>query len=181
MNIYITGASGTGKTTLANKLALEFDMEVSPSVARTSPYEMGTAENQSYVASKVWQQCKTSENSIITRTPMDVLAFSSVWGHDTYMDRFRSMSFCGDNNIILFCPLYWQPKEDGFRPTDMAELKRVNNIIRDFLEDTGTEYYTVKNEPVDYRVQSVIQYLDTVSYKIEKENYDAPVPIQNRN
>ena len=180
MNIYLTGASGTGKTTLANALAGEVNMTVAPSVARTSPYQMGSAENQNYVGSKVWQQCKTSTNSIVTRTPLDVLAFSSVWGHDTYMDRFRSAEFCNDGNVILFCPLYWQPQEDGFRPTDMAELKRVNNTIRDFLECTGAEYYNVLDEPVDYRVQSVIQYLDTVSYKIEKENYDAPVPIQNR-
>lgn len=180
MNIYLTGASGTGKSTLANALASKLDMQVSPSVARQSPYEMGSAENQSYVGSKVWHQIKTSDNSIVTRTPLDVLAFSSLWGHDTYMDRYRSADFCSQGNIILFCPLYWQPEDDGFRPTDMAELKRVNNLIRDFLECTGAEYYTVLNEPVDYRVQSVIQYLETVSYKIEKEKHDAPVPIQNR-
>lgn len=179
MNIYLTGASGTGKSTLANGLAIELGMEVAPSVARTSPYEMGSAENQSYVGSKVWHQIKTSDNSIVTRTPLDVLAFSSIWGHDTYMDRYRSAEFCSQGNIILFCPLYWQPEDDGFRPTNMAELKRVNNIIHDFLECTAAEYYVVRNEPVDYRIQSVIQYLDTVSYKIEKEQHNAFVPVQN--
>lgn len=177
MNIYLTGASGTGKSTLAQGLSDVLGLQVSPSVARLSPHEMGTAENQAYVGGKVWHQCKNAQDSIVTRTPLDVLAFSSIWGHDTYMDRYRSAEFCSQGNIILFCPLYWQPEDDGFRPTNMAELKRVNHIIREFLESTGAEYYNVLNEPVDYRVQSVIQYLDTVSYK--KENNNAIVSIQN--
>jgi|SRR6478752_10150367 len=162
MNIYITGASGTGKTTLATELSRKLDLPVATSVARTSPYKMGTWDNQKYISDAVNNQCHALDEHIVTRTPLDVLAFTTVWRYDTHEDRMRSAEFVTKRPVILYCPSYWAPEDDGFRPTDIEDHYCVDRVIREFLEYSGADFYTVLNEPVKQRSENAIKFIRRV-------------------
>lgn len=161
-NIYITGASGTGKTSLANALSVSLDMPVAVSVARTSPHKMGTYENQRYVSRAIMNQHVSLDNHIITRTPLDALAFTSVWRYDTHEDRVASFDFLGSNPILIYCPSYWTPEDDGFRPTNPEEQQQVDRVISEFLEFSGAKYYRALYEPVEARCKHTIEFIRKV-------------------
>jgi hypothetical protein len=164
MNIFMTGASGTGKTSLAVELCLRLGLDEAPSVSRTSPYEMGSQDMQDYVMHCVDYQCRTASQAVISRTPIDVYAYSRLWGLERKKPAAVAKRFLDSDAIILYLPKYWEPEDDGFRPLEGQD--EVDQIIAEALIDSGNwdRIYTVENEDVTDRADNVIQWLNSKNY-----------------
>lgn len=167
MNIYMTGASGTGKTMLATALSDRLGMYESPSVARTSPYKMKTQICQDYVMHCVDYQCRWLDEAVISRTPIDVFAYSYVWDLQLKQAVDVAIRFLEDNPIVLYLPKYWPTPSDGFRPTEGQD--RVDRAIEygllTFYNYAGIDkeeanLYTVQHESVSDRADHVIEWMN---------------------
>lgn len=164
MNLYLTGASGVGKTSLADELSNRLAMPVAESVARTSPYAMRSESNQEYVTHTVEYQCNSLDQHIITRTPLDVLGYNEVWGV-TLSTTYESVErFIASQPPVVYLPIFWEPEDDGFRPTSMAEMKQVDAVIHARLYWSDVDYFRVGEESVDSRADHVIEWLNSNNY-----------------
>lgn len=164
MNLYMAGASGTGKTSLANALSDRLAMPVAESVARTSPYDMKTESNQEYVTATVEYQCRTLDQHIVTRTPLDVLGYNEAWGV-TLGRTYESVErFIDSHPVVIYLPIYWDAPEDGFRPTDMFEMKKVDAVIHARLYWSDVDFFRLTNESIDSRADHVIEWLNSNNY-----------------
>src|SRR5574338_650632 len=159
MNIYMTGASGTGKTSLAQGLCGRLALNEAPSVARTSPYKMRTQECQDYVMHCVDYQCRTATQSVVTRTPIDVYGYSFVWQLDFVPPLVVSHRFLRTHPILLYLPKYWEPEDDGFRPLEKQDS--VDEAITWALQKFEADYFTIQNESVADRADHVIEWLSS--------------------
>ena len=164
MNLYMAGASGTGKTSLAEVLSDRLAMPIADSVARTSPYPFKTEDNQEYVTATVEYQCLSLDQHIITRTPLDVLGYNEAWGvtlERTYQSVER---FIDSDPVVIYFPIYWDAPEDGFRPTDMRDMRQVDSVIHARLYWSDVDYFRLGNESIDSRADHVIEWLNSNNY-----------------
>lgn len=166
MNIYMTGASGTGKTSLAKELCVRLGMNEAPSVARTSPYKMGSQIFQDYVMHCVDYQCLTAKQSVVTRTPIDVLAYSMVHKLAQIAPFNAAERFISTKPILLYLPKYWEPEDDGFRPTDNQD--NVDEYISTFIQLVGPDdwdgLHVVGEESIEQRADNVVYWLKERGY-----------------
>lgn len=141
MNIYMSGAHGTGKTTTAKIITEKTGMTVLPSASRNSPYEQGTYDHQDYVMDQVWKRCLRHDNTIHERTPFDVYAYTNamhvealVEKHRMKIDAFaRSIKQRGES--LFYFPITFELHLDEFRPDEMMQLT-VDSIMRHHIERT---------------------------------------------
>jgi hypothetical protein len=159
VNIYFTGASGTGKTTLANLLAPEYDMKVMPSISRSSPHPIGGTEHQQYISEKLFRLAMQDQNAVFDRTPLDVVGYDLAYGFPELATQstLYATVWKRTNPILIYFPVYWTPEDDGFRPTDEKTTTTVDLSIR--VQLTGLEYLTVENESPELRLKSVMEYI----------------------
>lgn len=165
MNIYMTGSSGVGKTTLAQELCNCIGLTEAPSVARTSPYKMRTQLCQDYVMHCVDYQCRTATQSVVTRTPIDVYGYSKTWRLEAIEPLQRSYAFLETQPILLYLPKYWEPADDGFRPLEKQDIvdRQIRTVLENYTYINGLKpkYYTVRDESVADRADHVIEWLSS--------------------
>lgn len=156
--IYFTGSSGQGKTTLANLLSKRLDLPVIDGVSRNSPHPQGTDENQQYLSHEIAHLCGAL-SGIHCRTPLDVAAYTHALKLYSPMDTQHVKSFLASWPVVIYFPMVLSIENDGFRPTDVEMNKCVDKWIRSYLNDSGVAFLTLKKEsPLD-RVESVVKFL----------------------
>lgn len=172
VNIYFTGASGTGKTTLATMLAAEYGMKVMPSISRNSPYPIGSTEHQEYISEELFRRAMEDQNAVFDRTPLDVVGYDLAYGFPelSLQSTLYATVWKRTSPILIYFPVYWQPEDDGFRPTDEKTTTTVDLTIRAQL--AGLEYLTMDNESPELRLKSAVEYINS------REAFNADLRIQ---
>lgn len=172
MNIFMTGASGTGKTSLAKELCERLGLREASSVSRTSPYGMRTQIHQDYVMHGVDMQCITARESVVTRTPIDVYAYSWIWDLEHVVPLAVATRFLLTKPILLYLPKYWEPEDDGVRPLDgQDDVDATIKFTIDHFQPVGFEYFTAKDNCIEDRASDVIEWL------IERNLLNASISI----
>lgn len=166
MNIYMTGASGTGKTTTANMLSEHYNLPVYPSITRNSPWPMGSVDHQVYIRNIMYNLTQTQDNTIFDRCPIDIIGYDV--GYKMKREFQRSMSLADawirEKPIILYFPYFWEPEDDGFRPTDETLARCVDGVISNYLWSREVEFLYMPNMSPRERLDLAVDYIDSKGY-----------------
>ncbi len=134
--IAFTGASGTGKTTLAKYLAESLALEVNPigsrSVAKAmgfdSPYDVDAAGKRSEFQRRLLEEKRAWENehdSFVTdRTTIDNLAYTALHNVESIYEETIASVLDGFERYthVFFCPIdsFCSPGDDPARVSSLA-------------------------------------------------------------
>ena len=111
--LYFTGSSGTGKTTLSLSVAPMLKLSIVDGISRSSPYLQGSDDHQQYVSRRVFRKCICQKKSIHCRTPIDVMAYTTVNNAHSPMDEQHCKLFAAINPVVIYFPMLPDIEDDG--------------------------------------------------------------------
>lgn len=159
--IWLSGSSGTGKSTTGRILAKKLGLELIDGVSRGSKFDMHTLEHQQYMSNTIFG-LRGKNNFVSCRSPLDVLAYSVAFNiNNMAMDSLHSFLFAKSNPTIIYFPYgHLNIEDDGFRPISPVLNRQVDSEIKKQLDYYKVEYYEVKKESANSRANSIIKYLE---------------------
>lgn len=145
----VCGAPGVGKTTLAKavrrRLAAEGrEPEDLPEVARLITAkgvkidkEMGEADYDAFLQAYAERDAAPRGLAVADRTPVDHYSYVEVNGNTSENVRQRHRQAAVDGirryNVLLYLPIQFPLRRDGFRTTDPGYQRRLDTSIRTLL------------------------------------------------
>ncbi len=160
MKIAFVGSFSTGKTTLANLFAREWDVPLLPEVAREVVQlgfpldQSATAETETLIFLKQWRAEAVHERFVADRSVYDVLAYAD-WvmehndptrkeNHLWYESReIATMDLRSRYDHVFYLPIEFPIVLDGLRPDDTGFQADIDGRIRALLESEDVAYETL--------------------------------------
>ncbi|MEW6155038.1 MAG: ATP-binding protein [Actinomycetota bacterium] len=160
MKIAFVGSFSTGKTTLANLFAREWDYPLLPEVAR-QVVELGfpldqsaTAETEALIFLKQWRAEMSHERFVADRSIYDVLAYADWVMENQDGDRKENHLWYESREIatydlrarydhVFYLPVEFPIVLDGLRPDDPAFQADIDRRIRHLLETADVSFHTL--------------------------------------
>ena len=165
MKVAFVGSFSTGKTTLANLFAREWDYPLLPEVAR-QVVELGfaldqsaTAETETLIFLKQWRAEASHERFVADRSIYDVLAYAE-WvmehndatrkeNHLWYESREIALSdLRARYDHVFYLPIEFPIVLDGLRPDDTGFQADIDRRIRHLLDTGDVSYRTLTGSVV---------------------------------
>lgn len=171
MKIAFVGSFSTGKTTLANLFAREWDFPLLPEVAREVVQlgfpldQSATAETETLIFLKQWRAEATHERFVADRSIYDVLAYAD-WvmenqdaerkeNHLWYESRaIATMDLRARYDHVFYLPVEFPIVLDGLRPDDSAFQADIDRRITDLLGAADVAFSSLTG-PVEARQEQV--------------------------
>lgn len=177
MRITITGASGTGKSTLAELLSDRLQLPLIPELARVICQEKGFSrigeipDQEQFKLEVLLRQIEAErklEAFIADRSVLDCWILWQRWNicsamtYDTEKIYDLTRAHVPGYTHVVYIPPLIQPVEDGFRWTDPDYTKQVDRIVRMTLYELGLvdRTLTVTTDNVEDRIHEVLSWLD---------------------
>ena len=170
MKVAFVGSFSTGKTTLANLFAREWDYPLLPEVAR-EVVELGfpldqraTAETETLIFLKQWRAEASHDHFVADRSLYDVLAYAD-WvmehqdgvrkeNHLWYESReIAVFDLRARYDHVFYLPIEFPIVLDGLRPDDTAFQADIDRRIRHLLEAADVTFHTLTGSVEDRRAQ----------------------------
>jgi len=165
------GSFSTGKTTLANLFAREWDLPLLPEVARQVvelgfPLDMSaTAETETLIFLKQWRAEASHDAFVADRSVYDVLAYADWVMEHQDQSRKENHLWWESREIALldlrarydhvfYLPIEFPIVLDGLRPDDTAFQADIDRRIVHLLETNDVDHHTLTGS-VEARQQEV--------------------------
>lgn len=178
--ITITGASGVGKTVLADKLATALNIPLLQETARLVCSEMGyerigdIPDQEGFKRDVLEKQIalEAAHSSFVAdRSAIDVWILWQRWNicsamtYDTEFIYNKVQQHAKTYTHIIHIPPLFEPTEDGFRWTEPDYIKQIDRITRMTLFDLGVNdrTFSVSSNVPEQRVQEVLQWLESTT------------------
>jgi nicotinamide riboside kinase len=160
VKVAFVGSFSTGKTTLANLFAREWDLPLLPEVAR-QVVELGfaldmsaTAETETLIFLKQWRAEASHERFVADRSIYDVLAYAEWVMEHNDASRKENHLWYESREIALFdlrarydhvfyLPIEFPIVLDGLRPDDVSFQADIDRRIRHLLDSGDVSYLTL--------------------------------------
>ena len=155
--IILTGAQGTGKTTLMNALAVDGTRTLS--IARDTANELGwppaddqVETYQKDLFAKALKTLSSKKNYISDRGLTCIAAYtfdgvlSEKVAKKTADNQYLKLQkFHQDNPdvLVVYVPIEFEIEDDGLRPADTAYQEKIDFFIKNILDTAGVKYITV--------------------------------------
>lgn len=168
MNIYMSGAHGTGKSTTARLIAKQTRFGLLPSASRSSPYEHGTFDHQEFVMNQVYKRCAIYDESIQERTPFDVYAYTRVMHLEQLLEKHRmkidafARALTNQGDVLFYFPITFPLQADGVRPDETMQ-REVDSTMRYHIKRTGTPCIVVPSGTPEERADFILKELSNAS------------------
>lgn len=166
--IVLTGAQGTGKTTLMNALAADGTRTLS--IARETANELGwppaddqVETYQKDLFAKALKALSSKKDYISDRGLTCIAAYtfdaalSEKIAKETADNQYIKMQEFHQNNpdvLIVYTPIEFAIEDDGLRSVDVEYQDRIDFLIKNILDTSGVKYITVTGT-VEERVAQV--------------------------
>ena len=154
--IVLTGAQGTGKTTLMNELAKDGTRAINH--IRKTAVENGldiataTEEGQKIYFKTLKKELSSKKSYVSDRGLTCVAAYTfdkAITGDITkktadkqYMDLVKFHTENPDV-LLVYVPVEFAPEDDGERSTDVVFQEKIDFLIKNILETSGVDFITV--------------------------------------
>lgn len=173
--IILTGAQGTGKTTLMNALATDGTKTLS--IAREQAIEAGwspeTGSSEDYqkkLYASLLKAISSKKNYISDRGLSCVAAYTfngaisgSISKKTADNQYIKLVKFHTENPdvLLVYLPIEFELEEDGTRNADKADQKKMDFLIKNLLDTSGVNYITATGS-VEERVKQIEDALKTL-------------------
>lgn len=170
--IVLTGAQGTGKTTLMNALAADGTRTFS--IAREVATELGwppaedqVEEYQKNLFAKAVKSLSSKKNYISDRGLTCIAAYTfdgvlqeKVTKKTADNQYLKLQKFHQDNPdvLVVYTPIEFAIEDDGLRSTSVEDQQKIDFLIKNILDTAGINYITVTGS-VEERVAQVEEAL----------------------
>lgn len=178
--ITVTGASGVGKTVLAEKLAAALGLSLIPETARLLCSEMGHArigdipDQEGFKRAVLDRQIDVEsehEGFVADRSAIDCWILWQRWNicsamtFDTEAFYERTKAHAENYTHIIYVPPLFEPQDDGFRWIEPDYIKQLDRITRTTLYDFDLwpRTFTVSSADLDSRVADVVSWIGAQS------------------
>ncbi|MGH7194889.1 MAG: ATP/GTP-binding protein, partial [Candidatus Saccharimonadales bacterium] len=175
--IVITGASGVGKTSLANVLAEKLQLSLIPEVARRLCHQMGyrnpteIPDQQSFRQAVLDEQIieeRAQSQFVSDRSTIDCWVLWQRWQICSAMtyDSEAYYNTCRDHaktyTHVIYVPPMFTPPDDEFRWTEPDYVKQIDRIIRLTLYDWSLldRKFTISCDGPEARAAAVAAWLN---------------------
>ncbi len=177
--IAVTGASGVGKTSLAELLSRHLELDLIPELSRALCIQQGYSSpveipDQMQFRREVLDAQILAESSlerfVADRCSVDCWVLWERWQQcsamtydtESYYAKCRQNA-CKYDSIIYVPPLFSTP-EDGFRWTDKDYIRQIDRLTRLALYDWGLldRTYTITLDGLEARVLEFMRWLDSL-------------------
>ncbi|MDP8936736.1 MAG: ATP-binding protein [Actinomycetota bacterium] len=170
MKTAFVGSFSTGKTTLANLFAREWDVPLLPEVAREVVQlgfpldQSATAETETLIFLKQWRAEAVHPDFVADRSIYDVLAYAD-WvmehndpgrkeNHLWYEARqIALLDLRARYDAVFYLPIEFPIVLDGLRPDDTAFQADVDRRIQGLLEHEDVLFHTLSGSVEDRQEQ----------------------------
>ena len=170
MKVAFIGAFSTGKTTLANLFAHEWDYPLLPEVAR-QVVELGfpldqsaTAETETLIFLKQWRAEEQHDHFVADRSIYDVLAYADWVMEHNPADRKENHLWYEARELALldlraryhhvfYLPIEFPIVLDGLRPNDPDFQADIDRRIRHLLESADVAFETLTGSVEERQAQ----------------------------
>ena len=160
--IVLTGAQGTGKTTLMNELTKDGTRAISHirKTAAENGLDIATAteEGQKIYFKTLKKELSSKKSYVSDRGLSCVAAYTfdkAVAGEITkktadkqYMDLVKFHTENPDV-LLVYVPIEFEVEDDGERSTDKEFQAKIDFLIKNILETSGVQYITVTGSVED--------------------------------
>lgn len=173
--IILTGAQGTGKTTLMNELAK--DKTRTLSIARETAIRTGWTpdkgvdeEYQKELFADVLKAVSSKKSYISDRGLTCVAAYTFSGALDEVISKktadsqyMKLAKFHHDNPdvAVIYLPIEFDLVDDGVRDTDKENQAKIDFLIKNLLDTAEIKYLTVTGT-VEERLKQIEDYLKTL-------------------
>ena len=173
MKVAFVGSFSTGKTTLANLFAREWDLPLLPEVAREVvklgfPLDQSaTAETETLIFLKQWRAEAVHERFVADRSIYDVLAYADWVMEHNRLGRKEDHLWYESREIALldlrarydhvfYLPIEFPIVLDGLRPDDTGFQSDIDRRIVDLLRQEDVSYSTLTGSVEQRRDQVLV-------------------------
>ncbi len=184
VKVAFVGSFSTGKTTLANLFAREWDIPLLPEVAR-QVVELGfpldqraTAETETLIFLKQWRAEAVHDRFVADRSIYDVLAYAD-WVMEHNRDHRKENHLWFESreiamlelraryDYVFYLPIEFPIVLDGLRPDDTAFQADIDRRIRHLLQTADVAFHTLTG-PVAERQEQVREVVGADRLSLER-------------
>lgn len=170
--IILTGAQGTGKTTLMNALANDGIKTLS--IAREQAINEGwssiTGSSQDYQKTlyKILYKALSNKNDYISDRGLSCVAAYTFDGvlegkitkdvADKQYLKFQKFHKENPDILLVYLPIEFPLESDGVRDDDIKNQKKIDFLIKNILDTSGVKYITATGS-IEERVKKIEEAL----------------------